>query len=210
MKFKEPKLDHDKKDPFVFENEIIEYIYYYTFDFKTSYRKYIKIIDYITSSFISNYIKYSLYLEDYEDTSKSLMKDDEKDNENIIGSFRFCLSKKRDIIERKYVYWFDFILNFLAALSGAMQAIIIIDKITIKNADNLRIFKNFTEKKPYLKDTLITNIEKFIEKKNIEIEYKKKKDENIEKNCFDKIKWFFDKKNFFDIKKCLCDCCCCK
>lgn len=56
VKFKEPKLDHNKNDPFVFENEIIEYIYYYTFDFYTSYRKYIKIIDYITEGFINKYI----------------------------------------------------------------------------------------------------------------------------------------------------------
>ena len=206
VKFKEPKIDHDKKnDPFVFENEIIEYIYYYTFDFYTSYRKYIKIIDYITTSFISKYIKYSLYLEDYEDTSKSLIKEKEEDYENIIGSFRFCLSKKRDIIERKYVNWLDFLLNFFASLSGVMQVITFIANITIIKTDNLRIFKNFTEKKPYLKDTLITNIEKFIEKKNIEIEYekiklKKKENQKKEKNCCDKI---------IGLKNCLFDNDCC-
>ena len=99
IKFKEPVIDHDNQNnPFLFDDEIIEYTYFYSLNFYNSYRKYIKIIDYITESFINIYYNKAAYLEDYEDSSKSKINED--DTDDIIGSLRLCLSKKKDICKK--------------------------------------------------------------------------------------------------------------
>ena len=36
---------------------------------------------------------------------------DEEDPDNLIGSFRLCLSKKKDIFIRKYFFWTTVIAN---------------------------------------------------------------------------------------------------
>ena len=91
IKFKEPEINHSLENPFDFSNNLQELIYFYDIHNTTSYRKYAKIIEYKTSSIFDDKKLKSHYLEDYEDSSKTI-----KDfNENMIGSFRICLSKKR-------------------------------------------------------------------------------------------------------------------
>ena len=84
----------------------MEYTYFYSLDFYNSYRKYIKIIDYITESFRSVYSRKEAYLEDYEDSSKSIM--NETNTDNIFGSFRLCLSKKKIFLSENMLFGLNF------------------------------------------------------------------------------------------------------
>ena len=76
IKFKEPVVNHSLDNPFDFPNKLQELKYFYDKDDITSYRKYAKIIEYKTYSLFSLFdaketIK-SHYLEDYEDSSKTI------------------------------------------------------------------------------------------------------------------------------------------
>ena len=201
IKFKEPVIDHDNQNnPFLFDDEIIEYTYFYSLNFDNSYRKYIKIIDYITESFINIYYNKAAYLEDYEDSSKSKINED--DTDDIIGSLRLCLSKKIDIFVRKYAFYSEFFGEIGGHISLAMTIISIIERLFIKKVDNLRIFKHFSESKSYLFNMSHQNIIEFKKRKKIENlkERYKAKLENENRNkcckCFhiiiDKIKGCFD------------------
>ena len=103
IKFKEPVVNHSLDNPFDFPNELQELVYFYDKDNVTSYRKYVKIIEYKTDSLFSEETIKSHYLEDYEDSSKTI----EDFNDTMIGSFRICLSKKKDIFERRYKGFFE-------------------------------------------------------------------------------------------------------
>ena len=74
--------------------------YFYDIGSATSYRKY----NYKSEGFFKTTDYDSAYLEDYEDLAKI----NTDGNDTMIGSFRFSLSKKKDIFERKYVVWYDF------------------------------------------------------------------------------------------------------
>ena len=65
--------------------------YFYDIGSATSYRKYIKVINYKSEGFFKTTDYDSAYLEDYEDLAKI------KSNEtnDMIGSFGFLLSKKK-------------------------------------------------------------------------------------------------------------------
>ena len=98
IKFKEPVVNHSLDNPFDFSNKLQELIYFYDKDDATSYRKYAKIIEYKTYNlFDMEKTLKSHYLEDYEDSSKTKGKLDD----DMIGSFRICLSKKKRYFWKK-------------------------------------------------------------------------------------------------------------
>ena len=72
IKFKEPEINHFLENPFDFSNNLQELIYFYDIYNTTSYRKYAKIIEYKTSSIFDDKKLKSHYLEDYEDSSKTI------------------------------------------------------------------------------------------------------------------------------------------
>ena len=112
IKFKEPFINHDdQNDPFKFPDEIYEDVYFYSLNLTSSYSKYIKIIEYKTKEFFYywDYDKKSP-LEDYEDSSKT------EKYKNIAGTFRFALSKKKDIFEREYSSF----TNFFGSIFGVI------------------------------------------------------------------------------------------
>ena len=89
VKFIEPSIKHDEEDPFDY-SDLYEMKYFYDIGSATSYRKYIKVINYKSEGFFQTTNYDSTYLEDYENLSK--IKDE---NNEMIGSFRFSLSKKK-------------------------------------------------------------------------------------------------------------------
>ena len=68
----------------------------------------------------------------------------------MIGSFRFSLAKKKDIFERKYTNWWDFILDVLSKLISIMGIFSFCSLIMINPNDNLRIFYSLQKKNPSL------------------------------------------------------------
>lgn len=147
IKFKEPIVNHSLDNPFDFPSKLQELIYFYDKDNVTAYRKYAKIIEYKTYSLfglfdIKETIK-SHYLEDYEDSSKTI----EEYNDTMIGSFRICLSKKKDIFERRYKN----ILELMSTIGGFIPILNIVFNIILKifvnSLDNLRLLNSIREKK---------------------------------------------------------------
>ena len=141
IKFKEPSIKHDKSDPFDFSENLTELTYFYDLDDETSYRKYIKIIDYSTSGFLG-FVKSmrSVYLEDSEDTSKT---DNYKNLTEKIGSFRLSLTRRKDIFTRKYSDWLK-ILSELGGIFSFMKLFAsILVMIFVNPNDNLRIYDSF-------------------------------------------------------------------
>ena len=147
IKFKEPVVNHSLDNPFDFPNKLQELIDFYDKDNVTSYRKYAKIIEYKTYSLFSLFdaketIK-SHYLEDYEDSSKTI----EEYNDTMIGSFRICLSKKKDIFERRYknlLELFSTIGGFIPILNFVFNIIL---NTFVNSLDHLRLLNSITKKK---------------------------------------------------------------
>jgi len=138
IKFKEPVVNHSLDNPFDFPNELQELIYFYDKDNVTSYRKYAKIIEYKTDSLFSEETIKSHYLEDYEDSSKTI----EDFNETMIGSFRICLSKKKDIFERRYKGFFELLSDiggFITILNITFNILI---TTFVNSLDHLRLLNS--------------------------------------------------------------------
>ena len=138
IKFKEPVVNHSLDNPFDFPNELQELVYYYDKDNVTSYRKYVKIIEYKTDSLFSEETIKSHYLEDYEDSSKTI----EDFNDTMIGSFRICLSKKKDIFERRYKGFFELLSDIGGFISILNIAFNILIKTFVNSLDHLRLLNS--------------------------------------------------------------------
>ena len=162
VKFIEPTIKHEEDDPFDY-SQLIEMLYFYDIGSATSYRKFIKIINYKTNGIFTDSDYDSAYLEDYEDISKIISLDND---DKMIGSFRFSLSKKKDIFERKYTNWWDFILDVLSKLISIMGIFSFCSLIMINPNDNLRIFYSLQKKKPSLYGPTSRLINEFWHQKN--------------------------------------------
>ena len=149
IKFKEPVVNHSLDNPFYFSNELQELVYFYDKDNVTSYRKYAKIIEYKTDSLFSEETIKSHYLEDYEDSSKTI----EDFNETMIGSFRICLSKKKDIFERKYKGCFELLSDIGGIITILNIAFNILITTFVNSLDHLRLLNSIKKKisKNYIK-----------------------------------------------------------
>lgn len=145
VKFIEPSIKHKNENPFDY-SELYEMLFFYETQSATSYRKYIKIINYKTEGFFHKSQENSAYLEDFEDSLKMNTNNDDK----IIGSFRFSLSKKKDIFERKYINWLDYILDMISKFISFKAGFSFLTQILVNPIDKLRIFASFNNKKPSL------------------------------------------------------------
>ena len=195
VKFIEPTIKHKDDNPFDY-SELYEMIYFYNLESASSYRKYIKIINYKSKGFFKTSNYDSAYLEDYEDLSKMNALEDD----NMIGSFRFSLSKKKDIFERKYLNWCDFPLDIISNLISIMGIFSFISLIFINPNDNLRIFYTLKQKKPSLFQPTSKLINDFYHKKNRDIPTNDELNIPDKIECKDKLKYFFS--YYF-----CCDCC---
>ena len=195
VKFIEPTIKHDEENPFDY-SDLYEMKYFYDIGSATSYRKYIKVINYKSEGFFGTTDYDSAYLEDYEDLAK--INSDE--NDAMIGSFRFSLSKKKDIFERKYVAWYDFILGVISNIISIMGAFSFISLIMVNPNDNLRIFYNLKSKKPSLSAPTSDLINEFWHKKNPDVPT------DTKLNIPEKIGWKDKFKYFFSYYFC-CDSC---
>ena len=115
LKFKDPIIDHDSKNPFV-ENEKqpLELLFFFDTELQSFYRKYLKVVDYKTETFWhknknkNKITKY--YLEDNEDSSRINAYNNTIYDGKFLGTFRFVLAKKKRSIYKKIciLYRFSF------------------------------------------------------------------------------------------------------
>ena len=162
-------------------------VYFYDMDSVISYRKYIKIIDYKTKGFIYDYEDNSAYLDDNEDLSKTNATIDE----TVLGSFRFILSKKKDIFERKYVgiieYFLSVVISNFISMKGFFE---LLTMILVNPLDNLRIFISLNKKKPTLFNDTSDLINDYWQKKENNID-DIKNDIKKDYSCGEKFKLFW-------------------
>ena len=148
IKFKEPTINHEKKNPFIYPEEIKELDYFYDIGYTTRYNEYVKIINYETIKEIFLFFESrnqveSKFLEDYVDSSK--LKEN-KTNE-FLGSFRLSLSKKKEMFIRTYP-------DIIAKIGGYISIFFTIAGLVyfflVRYIDNIRIYdsiKNDIHKK---------------------------------------------------------------
>ena len=176
-------------------------LFFYETQSATSYRKYIKIINYKTEGFFHNSQENSAYLEDFEDLSKMNTTNDDK----ILGSFRFSLSKKKDIFERKYINWLDYILDMISKFISFKAGFSFLTLILVNPIDKLRIFASFNNKKPSLfNETSNLIIDNWYKKNNEEPNNNNRIIINKNFSFCDKLKFLFkccnkDKKNLIAV-----------
>ena len=186
MRFKEPRINHNNDNPFE-NSEIYDLDYFFDIKSITSYRKYIKLIDYKTYGFFSSQDKKSAYLDDFEDIDKI-----DRNNEYIFGSFKLSISKKKDVFERKYVDWLEYFVDKIIGKFISVHGIFkLLALILVNPVDNLRIFTYLNKQKPSLFNDSKSVINDYYCKKNqIPIE-----NNNIitkeDFDCCDKVKLFF-------------------
>jgi hypothetical protein len=144
ISMREPNINHlNEKNPLDIydENSINKFRCFFNTREITSYRRYLKIINYTTYGGF-NYkdsIINELYLDDYEDSRK--IKKDNIEDENFLGSYRILLSKKIDIYERKFDSLFTLISKLLSFYSLIMLIFVILIKIFVKPNDSIRIYE---------------------------------------------------------------------
>ena len=186
IRFKEPRINNNNDNPFDYSG-FYDLVYFLDIKSITSYRKYIKLIDYKSFGLFSSQEKKSAYLDDFEDIDKI-----DRNNGPIFGSFKLSISKKKDVFERKYVYWLEYFVDKIMGKFISVHAIFkFLALILVNPVDNLRIFNSLNEKKPSLFNDSKTVINYYYCIKNqIPIE----NHNIITKNdfdCCDKVKLFF-------------------
>ena len=184
LKFKEPIIDHDSKDPFV-ENEKqpLDLLFFYDTELQSYYRKYLKIVDYNTQTFWSKSNKKNkYYLEDFEDSSRINAYNNSIYEGKFLGTFRLVLAKKKEVYTRKYLYFTDFISKIGGYLSILKPFFSALSLLFVNPIDNLRIFTFLKNNKPsiYKRSTLLLS--------------------EFYKNKSKKIKYLYDEKELNDIK----------
>ena len=190
---REPNINHTNyENPLdLYDQESINKFkcFYYTKEI-TSYRRYIKIINYTTDG---GYIHDDqnideIYLDDFEDSRKT-MRTNQPNEKNFIGSYRILLSKKIDVYERKY----DSFWNIISRVGGYSTPVFLIFGILIfifvKPYDNIRIYKALKKEGNDLTETIyndyIKDNNEYNEDFNNIDSFKNEIDNN---NCFNKIK----------------------
>ena len=173
LKFKEPIIDHDSKDPFV-ENEKqpLDLLFFYDTELQSYYRKYLKIVDYNTQTFWSKSNKKNkYYLEDFEDSSRINAYNNSIYDGKFLGTFRLVLAKKKEVYTRKYLYFTDFISKMGGYLSILKPFFSALSFIFVNPIDNLRIFTFLKNKKPSIYNRSKLLLSEFYKNKNRKIKY---------------------------------------
>ena len=189
MAFVEPRIKHNDDNPFDY-SELNHLGYIFDIKTLTTYRKYIKIIDYKTEGFFKSSEENAAYLDEFEDINKNDIID--ASYRKILGSFRFSLSKKKDIFERKYVWFLNYFINVICGNFVSLKALFeFITLILVNPNDNLRIYSSLNKKRPSLFNDTSKLIKDYWNKKNNNNLYDN--DDIIIKkdfDCCDKIKLF--------------------
>ena len=163
--FNEPRIKHNNDNPF--DYSVLNHIAF-PFDTNsiTTYRKYIKIVDYKTEGFFKDNEKSATYLDEYEDIDKRNL----LEGLNMLGTFRFSVSKKKDIFERKYTYFFEYFVSVIGGSFISMKGIFeFLTLILVNPIDNLRIFTTLNKKNPSLFNSTSNLINDYWHTKNNEI-----------------------------------------
>ena len=177
---REPYIDHDNiENPLNFnhKNSTNKFSCIYNTKEISSYRRYLKLINYITDGGLRNEdsIIDGIYLDDIEDSLK--IKND-KEIGSFLGSYRILLSKKIDIYERKYISFYDFFSKFGGFLTLVYSIFKFIAKIIVSPNDKYRIYQSLKK-----------NNSSFVESQKIHDKfYKKEKDALSVKDFEDKVK----------------------
>ena len=178
LKFKDPIINHRSKNPFV-ENEKqpLELLFFFDTELQSFYRKYLKVVDYKTDNFWhKNKAKISkYYLEDKEDSSRINAYNNTIYDGKFLGTFRFVLAKKKEVYERKYIYYTDFISKMGGYLSALKTLFSILSLLLVNPNDNIRIFDFLKKNKPSF----------FIPGNDIISEFYKNNDKKKEEDKFD-------------------------
>lgn len=149
ISIREPNINHSNEEnplDLYHETSINKFKCFYNTKEITSYRRYLKFINYISYGGFSFKDRNTseLYLDDFED-SRKIDKVSGKDD-NFLGSYRILLSKKIDIYERKYNGLFTLISNVFSYYGLIMLAFGILIKIFLNPIDNIRIYEALKEK----------------------------------------------------------------
>ena len=140
IKFKEPIINHESYDPFIYPENIKELNYFFEACYITRYNKYIKLLKYETLNefifFDKRRMVESKFLEDIDDTSK--LREDNKTN-TFMGSFRLSISKKKEIFLRTYP---DIISKIGGHLSSVIFFIEFVYLISVRLIDNIRLYES--------------------------------------------------------------------
>ena len=145
---REPYIDHDNiENPLniYHETSINKFSCIYNTKEISSYRRYLKLINYYTDGGLRNKdsIIEGIYLDDIEDSRK--IKND-KEIGSFLGSYRILLSKKKDIYERKYISFLDFVSKFGSFISPIFIGFKLIATIFVSPNDKYRIYKSLRKK----------------------------------------------------------------
>ena len=145
ISMREPNINHtNEKNPLDIFNEksINKFRCFFNTKEITSYRRYLKLINYISHggyNFDDKEID-ELYLDDFED-SRKMKKNENSTDENFLGSYRILLSKKIDIYERKYDDFFTLVSKVFSYYGLIMLVFTILIKIFVYPNDSLRIYE---------------------------------------------------------------------
>ena len=197
---KEPTINHDSENPFIFKgnNGLTELKFIFDLNREISYRKYFRIIEYNSFSFFNSTIQHNeVALEEFEDSS--MFKINEQSVDSCLGRLRLSLSSKKEIFVRKYPSWKQFLSDIGGHLSAVKNILSIVVLILVNPNDNLRIFNTIRNIKPYLREQSSNLIEDYWKKQNID---KQILGTTITNNINNIDKWY----NLFSF--CFCACCC--
>ena len=165
IKFKEPTIKHKNSNPFDY-SELNNIAYFFDTKTITTYWKYITIIDYKTEGFFDSDEYNSAYLNEFVDISQRNI----EGKKVLLGSLKFSLSKKKDIFERKYVWWWKYCIDVICGNFVSIKALFqFLTLILVNPIDNLRIFASLNKKKPSLFNDTSNLINDYWHKKNHEI-----------------------------------------
>ena len=148
ISIREPIVKHTKyKNPLdIYDKDSINrFISFFQTNEVTSYRRYLKFINYITYGGCIHDDKKdeAIYLDDYEDSRKTKTKEEK----NFLGSYRILLSKKIEIYEKK----FNGKMNIISRVGGYYSFVFfcysILIFIFVAPNDNIRIYESLKEKK---------------------------------------------------------------
>ena len=156
---REPKFDHDNlENPLgsISDSPVRKFRCFFNISEITAYRRYLKYIKYRTIRKIidwRNSTNESIYLDDFEDSRKSIKVD------RLIGIYRILASKKFDIYERKYIYLTEFFSQMGGYIGSLMTIFKILTLFFVNPNDNYRIINYLKKKKqPNHFDTDLKNI----------------------------------------------------
>ena len=196
ISMREPNINHtNEKNPlYIYDKDSInKFRCFFNTKEITSYRRYLKLINYISHggyNFDDKEIDI-LYLDDFED-SRKINRNENGTDDNFLGSYRILLSKKMDIYERKYDSLLTLVSRLFSFYSPIMLVFTILINIFVYPNDSIRIYEALGKEKTAFTEP--KNIfDSFKEKKSIKDlnEFKKRLKRNCCQKLIDKFAFIF-------------------